>query len=380
MTCAADIPGRTRRRAAGAVPLAALAVLAAVLALALAPAAAAAPAPEAAPQGTCRALLVGAMPGGPDFARRYRDWLLRFRAYLVEKAGVPAANVAILSGDKDFKDAAVAGVATAESVRKALADLAARSKPEDQVIVLLVGHGVVSDRIPTLVLPGPDLDAEQLAAALAAVPAKNQVVLNLSSASGAAVKALAAKGRVVVAATSPIEGNEPVFPEFFLRGLESGRADGEGAPAAGAKDGCITVLEAYNWATHQAALWVSRLRQLEGGQWRLDGKESVEIFEKLYTGGPFRLDSASDRGKPDEAVAIVPENGKISEAWLARRVLSEHATLEDSGEEIGAAAVRDEGYEPLAGAKPGEPGCLARRTVLGRAALLPAPADGSGAP
>lgn len=387
MRCAADIPGRTARRAARAVAPAALAALAAMLALALALATAAvaegapaAPAPGAAPRGTCRALLVGAMPGGPDFARRYRDWLLRFRAYLIEKAGVPAANVAILSGDKDFKDAAVAGLATADSVRKAVADLAARSKPEDQVIVLLVGHGVVSDRVPTLVLPGPDLDAEQLAAALAGAAAKNQVVLNLSSASGAAVKALAAKGRVVVAATSPIEGNEPVFPEFFLRGLESGRADGEGAPAAGAKDGCLTLLEAYNWATHQAALWVSRLRQLEGGQWRLDGKESVEIFERLYAGGPFRLDSASDRGKPDETVALVPENGKISEAWLARRVLSEHATLEDCGEEMGAAAVRDEGYEPLAGTKPGEPGSLARRTVLGRPALLPQPDGGSGAP
>jgi len=342
-----------------------------------------APAPRAGPP-SCHALLVGAMPGGELYARRYREWLTRFQAYLTRQAGVPAAQVTVLSGDKEFRDPIVAGLATAESVRAALAALAAKVRPEDQVLLVLVGHGVVTDRSPTLVLPGPDVTAADLADGLGALAARNQVVVNLSSSSGAAVAALAAPGRVLVAATGPTEGNEPVFPEFFLRGLESKRADGEGAPAAGARDGLVTVLEAYNWAAREAALWISRLRSVAGEGWRIDGKESVEIFEKLYGSGaggrsPFPLAPSSDRAAPDAPVAIGPEGGKLDASWTSRRVLSEHAMLEDCGKKEGVSAVGKEGYEPLAGTREGEPGWLARRVVLGRPDLLPPAAPDAGA-
>lgn len=320
---------------------------------------------EAPAAGKAYALLLGAMPGEGLFARHYQDWLKRFHAHLTEKAGLAAENIVVLSGDKDFKDPIVSGVATAEAVKKALADLAGKVKPQDQFILFMVGHGVVTDQVPTFVLPGPDVSAQDLADALAAVPAKNQVVLNLSSASGAMVSRLARAGRVNIAATSPIEGNEPVFPEFFLRALES---TGAGGPA--------TLLAAYNGAAREAALWVSRLKAEEGEGWRMDGKESVAVFEKLYGSGagapsPFKLAPGSDRTKPDEPVALVPEGGKIDESWLKRRVLSEHAMLEDCGEKDGVAAVGKEGYAPLDGKKPGEPGYLARRVVLGKAELLP---------
>lgn len=340
-----------------------------------APEAAASPAPaSAAAPGQCYAVLVGAMPGEALYATHYRDWLKRLRAHLVQ-AGVPAGNIVILSGDKEFADPAVAGVATVESIKRALADMAAKVQPQDQFILALVGHGVSTEKPPTLVLPGPDVTAQDLADALAAIPAANQVVLNLSSSAGSAVEMLVRRGRVIVAANSPAEGNEPIFPEFFLRGLESKRADGEGAPAAGAKDGRITLLEAVNWATHEAALWTLRLKKTETG-WKLDGKESVEIFEKLFAAPPGapgtqKLAADSDRARPDGPVVLKPADGKIDESWISRRVLSEHAVLEDCGEKAGASALRDAGYEPLAGRKPGQPGHLARRVVLGQADLLP---------
>jgi len=345
---------------------------------------AAAPDSGAAAPGKCYAVLLGAMPGEELYARHYRDWLKRFHAYLVQSAGVPAANVVVLSGDKDFKDPVVTGLATAESVRKALADMAAKARPEDQFILFLVGHGVVTEKTPTLVLPGPDIDAQELADALAAVPARNQVVLAFSSASGTAVAVLARRDRVLVTATGPMEGNEPIYPEFFLRGLESKRADGEGAPAAGAKDGRITVLEAYNWAAREAALWIVRIKKA-GGAWKVDGQESVEIFEKLYGAPPGapgtqKLAPASDRSKPDAPVTIKPPGGKIDNTWVGRRVLSEHAMLEDCGEKSGVSAIGDKGYEPLSGARPGEPGCLARRAVIGSAELLPPASNPPGQP
>ena len=321
--------------------------------------------------GQCHALLISGQPGEDVFARRYADWLKRFQAYLVA-TGVPKENIAVLSGDPGFKDPVVSGAATAESVKKAMADAARKVRPEDQFVLFLVGHGVLAEDSPTLALPGPDVSARDFADGLEAIPAANQVVLNFASGSGAFLKALVRKGRVNVTATSPIEGDEPAYAEFFLRGLESKRADGEGGP----KDGVVSVLEAYNWATRETALWISRIRMNQDGTWTLSGKESVEIFEKLYSGpagkpGVRQLAADADRTKPDAPIAIKPEGGKITEDWLTRRVLSEHALLDDTGAKEGQCAIGKEGYLALPAGKEGEPGGLAARTVIGKAERLP---------
>jgi hypothetical protein len=343
-----------------------------VLALALAlltPALAA----ESAKQGACHALLVSGLPGAPIYAKRYADWQKRFHAYLTKTAKVPAENIAILSGDEVLKDPLVSGKATRESIAKAIADLAKKVQPEDQFVLILVGHGAVAQTIPSFILPGQDLNAQELADALAAIRARNQVVLSFTASSGDFVRFLARAGRVVLAATSPTEVTEPVLAEFFLRGIESLRADGEGAPAAGARDGTVTLLEASNWASHQAAMWITRQKSTEGG-WKIDGKESVEIFRKLYVGpegepATRKLSPDSDAAAPDEAVALRPEGG-LTEFWLSRRIVAEHATLEDCGQEKGVSPLTESGYKPIAGAKEGEPGSLARRVVLGKPALL----------
>ena len=55
-------------------------------------------------------------------------------------------------------------------------------------------------------------------------------------------------------------------------------------------------------------------------------------------------------------------------------MIAEHAGLEDCGAEEPVSALGDEhkDFVPLAGTGEAEPGCLARRVVLGRAELLPA--------
>ncbi len=185
----------------------------------------------------------------------------------------------------------------------------------------------------------------------------------------------------MITATGAEEVTEPAFAEFFLRGMESGRADGEG----GAKDGTVTLLEAYNWAAHETALWISRQVEKEG-EWKVDGKESVEIFHKLYDGpegpvtpggmradGSRQLSAESDASKADEAVTlVVPADLKpnTAEYWKGRRVVNEHAQLEDLGKSEGISALRGEtGYEAIGG-KLDEEGALASRIVLGKAAKL----------
>jgi hypothetical protein len=353
---------------------------AALMALAVTAAAETRPAaPAARPQ--TYAVLVGGMPSSPVFARRYQDWLTRFHA-LLTRSGVPAGNIVMLSGDANFKSPVVNGPATRDSIVAAIGEAAKKVRPEDQFVLVIVGHGSLSDAKPGLVLHGADLDPETLGKALAGINADNQVVLNFAGASGDFLKALAKKGRVNVAATLAEENVEPAFAEFFLRGIESNRADGEG----GAKDGVVTLLEAYNWATHQTALWIMRQVGNKEGTWTVNGKESVEIFHKLYDGpesnGPLsndgsrKLSAESDGTKPDDVVPlVVPPDLKPNTAqdWKGRRIVNEHAQVEDLGQESGLSALRGEqGYDPIVVGKD-EEGAKAARVVLGRPELLALP-------
>jgi hypothetical protein len=334
---------------------------------------------EAGPRGECYALLVSGLPGSTVYARRFRDWLERFHYYFTRHVGVPRENVVALSGEKGLDEGFVDGFADADSIREAFARIGGKAGPEDQFVLVLIGHGVVTEIPPAFVTKGPDLDARELARLLnGRMAVRNQVVINATSAAGHSLEyftAGAPKGveRVYVSATSPKEANEPVFCEFLLRGLESKRADGEGAPGAGRRDGVVTVLEAYNWATRKTESWVSRQYQTKDG-WKVEGTESVEIFKKLCVGPPgaygaYGLSSESNPNVPDEG-ARTRDKGQASLKWANWRVLNEHSLLEDCGKEMGVSALEDANYEPLAGDEPGEPGYLAGRVVLGTPRLL----------
>jgi hypothetical protein len=319
------------------------------------------------------------MPGTPVHARQYRDWLKRFHTYLTQKAGVPAGNIVVLSGDKDYKNPILTGEATEASVLKALTDAAAKTKPQDQFILFMVGLGVTTEKVPMLVLPGPDITARQIADALKDIPARNQVVLDFSAASGSSAGILARPGRVVICANMPGENTPPVFAEFFLSGLETARADGQDAPAAGQKDGVITLLEAYHWGAWNTAQWIARQHNAGENAWRVDGRESVQIFRKLYVSatnepGSRQLSPDSDAAGEDQIVRLKLRDTEDEIAQTKRRVITEHAGLEDCGAQEPVSALSDEkkDYTPLTGTSEGEPGALARRVVLGKPDLLPA--------
>ena len=338
-----------------------------LLALGLTPALAQSPAPAPVPAPAppqTYALLVGGLTGPEAYGKWYPDWLHRFQVYLTDTVHVPGDHVTVLSGP----------AATSDAITTALGKIAKETQPQDQVILFIVGHGEIRGDVPTLTLPGPDLTAPQLAALLKAIPAKSQVVLNFSASSGDFLKLLSAPGRINLTAVSPTENQEPVFAEFFLRGLESKRADQD-------KNGTITLLEAYNWAAQQTAWWIARWTQSDAGDksdptspttWKASGKETVEIFQKLYADLPMRkLDPTSDAKADDAPVALQPPDGQVTGDWANRRVVDEHALLEDSGEGIGVSVITDKGIiQPILGQKPGDPGYVAAHTSLGQ----PAPA------
>jgi len=91
--------------------------------------------------------------------------------------------------------------ATRPAVEKAFGDIAAKAKPGDTVFVLLIGHGSFDGQTAAFNLPGPDLTATDYAKLLAKFPSQRVVFVNTSSASGAFLKPLAGPGRIIVTAT-----------------------------------------------------------------------------------------------------------------------------------------------------------------------------------
>ena len=170
-------------------------------------------------------LIVSGHPGNDLFARHYRDRIARFHKYFTQHAHVAAANITVLSGGAAFKDAMVTGPATLQKILAALAGLGKKVKPEDQFILVLLGHGATSEDGCTLMVPGPDIEVATMAEALNHIAALNQVVLNFASNSGDTIARLSRVGRAVVAASSPGQVNDSDFAEFFLQALETGAGD-----------------------------------------------------------------------------------------------------------------------------------------------------------
>lgn len=304
----------------------------------------------------CHAVIVAGQPGTAWHAARFADWAARFRAHLSERARVPAANITLLAA-ADGKGNPAQPAATAAGVLAAISNVAARVAPQDQFVLLLAGHGAATDGDPTFSLPGDDLRLPQLVEALAAVPSREQIILHLGSAAGDCVPALAAPGRVVVAASSAGEAAEPVFGEFLLLALER----------KSAANGRPTVLDLFNAAAGETSQWIRRIRGTEAG-WAVDGRESVRIFRKLYGGsspanGGRVLDPSSQEQVEDAPVPpAMPSDGS---APPGRRVVDEHAILDDTGTGTGLAAVAPTGFKPIAATKPGEPGFVAATRVIG---------------
>ena len=190
-------------------------------------------------------LVVTGAGGEARFSEAFHEAGAMLAEAATTRFGVPAANVALL-GERAER-AGVRARSTKERVLAELASVATRSRAGDRVFVVLVGHGSHQGDVSRFNVPGPDLTARELAAALDALDGRTLAVVVATSASGEFVKELSAQGRAIVTATkSGFEGNESVFARHFARAW-----GGEGADAD--KDGRVSLLEAFDYAKREVA-------------------------------------------------------------------------------------------------------------------------------
>ncbi len=178
---------------------------------------------------------VAGLGGEPEYDQRFTAWASSIDATV--RASKVDAKVETLSG----------AASTREGLRGLLDKIASEAKPADALVVTLIGHGTFDGRDYKLNLPGPDITGAELAQLLDRVPARRQLVVNATSASGASLDPLRREDRIVITATkSGTEKNATIFGRYWTEALLDPSADTD-------KNEAISALEAYRYADRKTA-------------------------------------------------------------------------------------------------------------------------------
>src|SRR5439155_19524255 len=143
------------------------------------------------------ALVITGASGGETYAQKYLTWRVQFATILRDTFHYPPDHVVTLAETESD------GVqkATREHVQRALGDLRKRMTKDDQLLVLLIGHGTSLDGDEAKFnLVGPDISASEWADLLKPIPGR-LVFVNTTSASFPFLRKLAGRGRIVLTAT-----------------------------------------------------------------------------------------------------------------------------------------------------------------------------------
>ena len=196
-------------------------------------------------------LLVTGASGGAKFKENHDRW----RAALVTALrNRPAFDDDHLIALAETPGPGV-GRASRAGVRQAVEALAGRMGEDAVLYVVLIGHGSFDGIDAKFNLAGPDLEAAEWDALLSRVPGR-LVFVNTTSASFPFLERLAGRGRTIVTATeSVVQRYDTVFPEFFVEAFVDPAADSD-------KDGRVSILEAFEFASFGVRQWYQQRGQL----------------------------------------------------------------------------------------------------------------------
>jgi hypothetical protein len=166
--------------------------------------------------------------------------------------------------DKLFKDSGngahvytlYGNQATKAQLTETLATVAREAKPDDDFVLILIGHGSYDGVDYKFNLPGPDITAEEIASLSDRIAARRQLIVNATSASGGSVAALEKPGRGVIAATkSGTEKNATVFARYWVEALQDPTADVD-------KSDSVSAMEAFTYAQRKTAAFYESQKRL----------------------------------------------------------------------------------------------------------------------
>ncbi len=189
-------------------------------------------------------VIVAGLGGEPDYEQRFTaDANDLDRIF---KAEGPSAHVTTLTGS----------LSTAAQMRDALTTVARDAKPDDDFVLILIGHGSFDGVEYKFNLVGPDLTAAEIASLCDRIAARRQLIVDTTSASGGAVQAFEKPGRAVIAATKTgTEKNATVFARYWVESLQDPSTDAD-------KSDSISAMEAFNDAAKKTAAFYDSQKRL----------------------------------------------------------------------------------------------------------------------
>lgn len=259
------------------------------------------------------AVVVTGASGGGVYAEKYDRWREAFVKTLHDTLGYKDSRVFVLAE----RERAGVLAATRENIQRVLGDLRRRLSKDDQLLILLIGHGTsVDGENGKFNLVGPDLAAVEWADLLKPMVGR-LVFVDATGASYPFLRRLAASGRIVLTATdSAGQRFETVFPEFFVKAFEDPAADVD-------KNGRVSVWEAFSYASAAVRQWFEQRGQLATERPLLDDTGAGVGREAQSPGPDGALARATyltfDRppaGAPDAALASLLERRSALEREL----------------------------------------------------------------
>ena len=203
-------------------------------------------------EGSTYAVVICGLGGEPEYEKLIQGWGKGLDSVL--KTNTVADDHLFWLAAK--KEPGVFAESRGDEIVKLFEKLSARIEPQDSFQLFLIGHGSYDEYDYRFNLPGPDLTAGQLSELLGRIRAERQLVVNMTSSSGASLAPLRRKGRVVITATSAgRERNFTVFPRYFIEGLEDAASDAN-------KNQEISALEAFKYASREVARYYQSLTRL----------------------------------------------------------------------------------------------------------------------
>jgi hypothetical protein len=248
-------------------------------------------------EGSTYAVVITGLGGDPDYEKIIDGWGKDLHAAL-EKSGVGKDRLFWLAAKKQE---GVHAVSQADQITGLLGTLAQRMTADDAFQLYLIGHGSFDDFDYKFNIPGPDLTAGQFADLLNALKPGRQLVVSMTSASGAALESWRKPGRVVITSTSAgQERNFSVFARYFVAALQETAADTD-------KNDAVSALEAFRYGTQELTRY-------------------YESQKRLATEHPM----IEDKGDGEGVREATAENGQglLAGATVVRRFAATQATLD----------------------------------------------------
>jgi hypothetical protein len=197
------------------------------------------------------AIIIAGVSGDPELQKAYLEEVRDLRATLEDSLKFRREQVIVLFDDPALDPDLIQHKSTRESLELVCRNLKSSVRSEDLVFVFIEGHGDHNGKEYKLNLVGPDPTGYELAEMLYSIPARRFIVANMTNCSGGSLAAMSQKGKVVLTATkSGMEKNLTHTGRFLVEALKAGNADRD-------KDGRVSILEAFNYASQKVGEYYS---------------------------------------------------------------------------------------------------------------------------